>query len=508
MRQDANIDMSLKERHDLLELLGRLKGDGVTLREMEEIGLRFQKAGRRALRPLVRELWSKSSGDLISKYAYILDFFETESWLDQLIQIAVRRRDLGAEGKAALMIVLEGYGVDVNAPPFREVFAGVGTPLRRAAQGALELGEDGIVTFLDDFLAYPLEIQKVVIRELGDGGDPNGARMLEALLWHEEREIAEAALAALGKIRHPVAAGILKTYLEEGDPQLSGEAEKSLRRLRFLGVRAPESPSPLPFHAAYATAPDGDGYRSLFIARWVSHNRLAALYLQVHERRGLLAAWGSGSLTEEEFETELEAFSAQDELHRVEPGHLLDLIRDALYWSRDLCYLPADYYLRRGMFSGEDLTPAPYRPQFPEHAVRPPLTYREGEELSRRLFADPFFSGWFIAQQRVYDLVEECREDADLEEILVRFCAEHLTPELAEIRERLLLNADLMRRLGVDHAYVGGIVALAQSLENYRLPHHLHPFLRGFALESIQLAAEALARGEKGPLPGAEGERA
>ena len=39
------------------------------------------------------------------------------------------------------------------------------------------------------------------------------------------------------------------------------------------------------------------------------------------------------------------------------------------------------------------------------------------------------------------------------------------------------------------------VVALAQSLRDYRLPHHLHPFLRGFAMESMEIAREALAHG-------------
>ena len=495
MRHGAKIDTSLKERHDILELLGRLRGDGVTLHEMEEIGLKFQKAGRRALRPLVRELWRESSGDLISKYAYILDFFETQSWLDQLIQMALKRRDLGEEGKAALQIVLEGYGVDVHAPPLKGVFAGLGNPLRRAAQGALQLGEEGIVTFLDEFLACPVEVQKVVIRELGDGGDPQGARMLEAMLWHDEPGIAKAALQALGRIRDPLAAGALSRFLAEGDPELHAEAGRSLRRLGFLGVPTPKPLAALPFHAGYATAPDGDGYRSLLVSRWVGEASLCVLYLQVHERRGLLAAWGSGSLTPAEFQTELDAFSAQDELHRVPPGYVLDLIRDALHWSRELLYLPADYYLRRGMFAGEDLNAAQYRPEFPEYRAEPALSYREGEEVSRGLFADPFFAGWFMAQQRVYDFAEEYRRGEDLERLLVRFCAELLTPELDLIRERLLLSADLMRRCGRERGFVGRVVVLAQSLQDYRLPHHLHPFLRGFARESMEIACEALAHG-------------
>jgi len=504
MRQIGQIDNSFKERRDILDLLGRLRDDGMSLQEMERIGLKFRQAGRRALRPLVRELWRERSGELITKYAYILDFFETEDWLDQLIQIAVKRSDLGADGKAALLVALEGYGVDVHSPPFKPAGTGTGSSIGQTVQGAIRLGEEGMVTFLDDFLAYPPEVQQIVIRELSQSGDPQGARMLEAMLWHEDRGIVESALTALGRIRDPIAAGVLARFILDGAPELAGQAEKNLRRLRFLGVTPPPPRRLLPFHAGYATAPDGDGYRSLLISRWVGERSVAVLYLQVHERRGLLAAWGAGELTLEGFQTELEGFSVQDDLYEVTPGYLLELVRSALYWSRELCYLPADFYMRRGIFAGEDMTPAPFEPSFaglPQDRV---LSYQEGERISRELFVDPIFSGWFMASQRVHDYAEEYRSAEDTEQVLERFCAELLAPELELIRERLLVSADLMRRCGRDRGRVARAVALAASLSANPLPHHLHPFLRCFALESMEIAKETLERGGEAPLQAVE----
>src|ERR1017187_9389478 len=113
MERHKKIDESLKERHGIVRLLERLKNDDITLDEIEEIGAKLKKSGKRALSPLVRRLWRERSGDLISKYAYLLDFFEEDVWLDQLIQIALRRRDLEEEGKAALLAALEGYGIYV-----------------------------------------------------------------------------------------------------------------------------------------------------------------------------------------------------------------------------------------------------------------------------------------------------------------------------------------------------------------------------------------------------------
>lgn len=505
MQQSEKVDNSFQERRDILDLLVRLKGDSISIQEMERIGLKFQQAGKRALRPLVRELWRESSGELITKYAYVLDFFETEHWLDQLIQIALKRKDLAADGKAALLIALEGYGVDVNAPPFKQGRqTSGGSSLGQQVQGAMQLGEEGMVTFLDDFLSYPAEVQQIVIKELSHSGDGNSPRLLEALLWHGDREVVLSALEALGRIRDEKAARVLQDFLADCDAELVPRAEKALRRLRFLGVAVPAPRRLLPFHAGFATPPDGDGYRSLLLSRWASADTVSVLYLQVHERRGVLAAWGAGDLTLESFQAEVEGFRMQDDLIEVAPAYLLDLVRDALYWSRDLCYLPADFYMRRGIFAGEDMTAAPYADKLATLPRSRRLSFQEGDQLAERLFADSFFSGWFMAEQRVYDLAEEYRSGQGREELIERFCSELLAPELELIRERLLSSADLMRHCGRDNVEAARVAALADSLLDNPLPHHLHPFLRRFAAESMEIARESLERGDEPPLRAVE----
>lgn len=504
MQHSTKIDNSLMERRALLGLLDRIKESDLSLQEMEQIAEEFREAGWRGLRPLMRELWREPSGDVIARYAYLLDFFEPGTWLEELVQVVIKRRDLQENARSALLMSLEMHGVDVDAPPFRGEFSGTGSTLGQAVQGAIRPGEEGIVNFLDQFLSYPPDIQKVVIARLPESGDPHGARMLEAMLWHEDSSIARAALTALGRMRDSGAAGILSRFREDGAAELRADAERSLRRLSFLGIETPPSKPLLPFHAGYATPPDGDGYRSLFLSRWTEEGRLAVLYMQVHERRGLLAAWGAGELDEDGFQAELEGFSAHDDLQRVTPEYVLELVKDALYWSRDLCYLPADFYMRRGMFAGYDLTPAPYHPVF-DGTRKKGLTFNEGEEICSEIFSDDFFAGWFITGERVHDFADEYRRGEAREQVLERFCQELISPEVELIRERLLKSADLMRHCGRNGSFVTRLVTLAESLgEENPLPHHLHPFLRGFAMESIEIAGEAMARLDDDCLSAAE----
>jgi hypothetical protein len=370
--------------------------------------------------------------------------------------------------------------------------------------GAIRLGEDGIVSFLDDFLSYPQDVQLAVVRKLPEAADPQAARILEAVLWHEDSELVRGALEALGRLRDPLAAGVLACFLKDGDPRYFTSALRSLRRLSFLGIKAASGGAALPFHAGYATPPDGDGYRSLLISRWAGEGKLAVLYMQVHERRGLLAAWGAGDLDQEGFQTELEGFSVQDDLYRVDPLFVVELLRDALFWSQELCYLPADFYMRRGMFAGVDLSPAEYQPRF-DGTPRPRrLSYAEGEDICRELFADPFFSGWFLAGEKVQGFADDYRRGEGNEAVLERFCAELITPEIELIRERLLKSADLLRRCGRDGSMVERVVALAESLKENPLPHHQHPFLRRLAIESMEIAHDAMTGYEQHDLPAAE----
>ena len=81
------IDNSLTERHTIVNLLESLKKDDITMEEMEKIGARLQKAGRRALSPLIRRLWREENGDHISRYVFLLDFFEDEIWIDQMLRV-------------------------------------------------------------------------------------------------------------------------------------------------------------------------------------------------------------------------------------------------------------------------------------------------------------------------------------------------------------------------------------------------------------------------------------
>ena len=244
------------------------------------------------------------------------------------------------------------------------------------------------------------------------------------------------------------------------DPSYRDQALKSLRRLAFLGIEplpAQAAEIPQPFHAAYASPVDGGGYRTLWLARCLDGDRVATLYLQLHDEGGVKGAWGVPATMIAEFTSEVAAAQGDERLHPIDTAYGLLLLKDALYATRQQNALPPpEFYLRSGMFTREEMTAAcyipPVAPTSEDMAVNPRLL-----AASARLLDDDFFGGWYMASGRVYDYAEQwlaLEENesrgtaARVETLLEEFCDELVLPQVSRIARRLLLNADLMQRCG------------------------------------------------------------
>jgi hypothetical protein len=509
LQQPKKVDKSLRERHDIIRLLESLKKEDITVGELEDIGIKLQKSGRRALSPLVRRLWREKNGELISKYAYLLDFFEEDNWLEQLIRMTLQRKDLEEEGKAALLAALEGYGVDVTAPPFAAFLHGLGGSLQLTLPKLLAKGDEGLVWVMEEFLQLSTEVQIGIVRVLPTVAAPELVSLLEVLLGFDERVIIGEALQALGKVRSAEALAALYCFLQEQPAQdLQHIAERSIKRLRFLGVKPAVSipVAELPFHAAYLGLVDGTGNRSLLITRQTAGDGVALLMLQINDAYGLCDAYGYRDLRRDKYETLFNEQVAEERLLEISTEYAIVLVKDALCQSGEqMTHLPAQFYVGRGIFRGIDLAPAPYLPAFDgwdlESIAASPRLLAE----SAQLLDDEYFEGWFLMNSRVCDFAEEFqaletkvaplgRANA-LESLLKKFCQELVTPHIEKIARRLLLTADFFQKTGSEPLLVERTLAAALSIGQFRKSGQLHPFLRRLALESIDLAGEALAEG-------------
>jgi hypothetical protein len=506
------IDRTLQERHSILNLLEKLNRDSITVGEMEDIGMKLQKEGKRALPPLVRKLWREKNGDILSRYAYLLDFFEDDIWLDQLVRITLTRDDLETDAKSALLAALENYGIDVTAPPFSRILHEVGGPLKLTLPRVLNKGEQGYILFMEDFCGYPPQVQCSIIRELPEVDEAGIFQIFSMLLGFDNPVVVREAVTTLGKTRDQRAVPLLRRFIGKGESELGTLARRSLKRLSFLGFDVTSiTPDPYhdSFHASFVTPFDGTGNRSLWICRERRGEPLFdLLFLQLHEREGILDAISYGALGVVEYEALLAEIGEEERLLPVTPDYALQLLGDALFLSREQeLELPAEYFVRGAMFGDREIVPTLRIPNFDRYDLeRITATPRRLAE-SAQLLDDPFFCDWFLATPAVYDLAEEWgavvavadrheREHAVVAKgIMERFCRELITPDLDRITRRLFLTADLMQETGEEAEQVERTLAVALSISGSRLPAHAHPFLRRLALESLEAAREALAEG-------------
>ena len=501
--------MSLAERRGIIHLLARLEQKNITVEELEEIGATLRKEGRRALSPLVRRLWRERNGELLSKYAYLLDFFEDGTWLEQLIQMVLRRKDLEDEGKAALLAALEGYGIDVTVPPFNRLLTDVGRPLQVSLPRLLDRGEEGLAAFIDNLLCYSSEGRLAVIGELATVPDPRVLDVLEVLVGIDDDEIVRGAVSALGRIRSARSAALLQRLCRREDSSLADLAGRNLRRLAFLRIVPDEAsfPPPAPqIHAAYAGPLDGNGNRTLCVVGREENGRSTLLYMQTHIDKGMLSASGESGMDMDEVSRVLADLEYDEGVATVSPAYMLRLLGDAVYRSREIgIFLPVDFYLRQAMFGPGELVPAPYEPDFGDMDIRRPALSSSALRDSASLFDEDIFAGWFLASHKMYDFAEEwdLLETGTVKKLkgrvrdnlLERCCKEVFPSQLGQLRRLLLLTADLIRESGGDRALFERVIAVSATLAESGFPCHSNPFLRRLALESIQAARESLGEG-------------
>jgi hypothetical protein len=503
------IDNSLVERHHIVILLESLKKEDITLEEMENVGVLLQKAGKRALFPLLRKLWQEKSGDIINRYVYLLDYFEDENWLDQLIRIALTRTDLEEEGKAALLAILEDYGIDISVPPFARVLAEISGPLALTLPKLLDKGEAGLVRFMEDFLFYQQEIRPAIVRHIVKVDDLRVLTLLGILLGFDDREVVVETINSLGKIRDRGAATLLSSFNDQGDLELRQLAEKNLRRLAFLGI----TPEPLQlnysynaFHMSAVSSIDGTGSRTLWFSRRRTNDKLDVLLLQIHETSGILDAMCYEDMCGEVYEKRWQEVSDEETLVEITEDYAVLLIRNALHFNRENCtYLPPEFYVWRKMLPLESFVACRYLPEFAGYDLNALANVPELIAQSGTLFEEEYFDGWFTADSRLFTIAEEFNIQEKkltgrnlataVEGFIKRFIEEMILPDLEKIGQRLYLIADLMQKSEREKKVVEKTLAVALSLLQPRPDHRKNPFLRQFALESLKITREALAEG-------------
>ena len=507
------IDKSLRERRRIIRLLDFLKRDDLTGDQMERIGRRLQKSGKRALSPLVRKLWREKNGTAIYRYTCMLDFFDDSNWLDQLIQITLRRKDLEEDARLALLDALQESGIDVTAPPFAGMTGYGANSIHGFVNDCLKDGDRGQVRFIDLFLDAADDVREQMIKRLSEVPGYEAVELLEILINLERPEVVREAIASLGRIKNGFALKVLQNAAKHYEGETAELIQRSIRRLSFMGILEPEElpysiPAALPFHSIQAGPIDIYGSRSIWFSWSLTDGTFAALVLLIGESDGVINALSYRMKDDKVYDGILREVASGELLVPVEPGYVMALLRDGLFRSREQGhYLPPDLYVDMRLFAPDSLKPEAYIPRFN-------LAHLEGivERIpgyvacSNELLDHPALEGWLLSEPSVYDAAERLNElekqheedgipESELEAGLAGFCAEMISPRRAELVKRLLLTADYMQQTGADEKTVQHTLATALSLVGGFLPETSHPFIRRLILDSIETARQAMAEG-------------
>jgi hypothetical protein len=504
------VDTSYRERRRIVRLLDFLTREQLTRDQMDRIGRRLQKSGRRALPPLVRRLWREQDHERIYRYTCMLDFFDATNWLDQLVQLTLKRRDLADEGREPLLEILQDYGIDVSSPPFsRDDMRGA--TLDSFLHQCLQEGVWGMVRLMDRFLDVDESLRSQLIRRLGNRADfgAEAAACLRMLANFEYIEGAGQAIESLGTLRHGCAVTVLKSLKNLAVDGLDDRIARSIRRLGFLGIHQMEPlpvslQEPVRLITVQASPLDCYGARSLWFSWELKYGTLAGLILQIGDQDGVRHAVTSRFENRLEHDEYLDEINAEEGLFPVGLPYAVNLLRDSLKKSIEKnYYLPPDLYSSRYLFGETDLRPVGYLPAFPVELLDS-LLERMGSLLAgcEDLLEDPFFEGWLFTDLLVYELAEElgdiplstCSTDTQ-QLIFERFCTELIEPAKIAILRRLLLTADFMLQTDCRKRIIQKVLALGLSLAGSSLPLNSHPFIRRLAFDSIEMARQALVEG-------------
>lgn len=505
-----SVDTSYRERRRIIRLLDFLTREKLTRDQLERIGRRLQKSGRRALQPLVRRLWREKDHERLYRYTCMLDFFDAANWLDQLVQLTIKRRDLAEEGRIPLLEMLQDYGIDINSPPFsRDDLHG--ETLSIFLTRCLQDGAVGMVRLMDRLLNSDELLRSHLIRCLGSRNEygAEAAACLRMLACFEYREVADLAVESLGTLRHGCAVTVLQSLGNLTVEGLENRISRSLRRLSFLGLGEAEAlpeylSDPLELIRVQASPLDCYGVRTLWFSWKLKDESLAGLVLQIGDRDGVRHAVASRFHNIQDHDDYLDEVNAEEGMFQVELYYAVNLLRDAFQQSIEQgYYLPPDLYANRYLFGDTDLRPANYLPSFPVELLdglleQMPALLTGCEEL----LDEPFFEGWLFTDLLVYELAEgldampldSCSEDTQLL-IFEQFCTELIEPDKEALLRRLLLTADFMLQADCHIRLVQKVLALGLSMASSVMPLSMHPFIRRLAFDSIEMARLALAEG-------------
>lgn len=505
----VKIDYTLKERRLIEDSLRQLVDEDMTLPQLERLGERLSKMGDQVGPILLERISACQDEALMSRYMFILESLDDERLVAPLIDILFTKGG-DARLKARILSTLRYFDVPINGPVIGRLFPDALRPSSPSAGKFLTLLEENdllLSLFLEGFYHLPREAKINTVKELARCQGEKALFLLDILAEGSDKEVALAAIEALGRVRSVKAARVLDNIIRRGlRPALVKAARRSRLRLMFLGIQAVQGRPPEQrvgqLYRAHVSRIDTHGNRYLWVARRLVQDSelIENVCLVINEECGLVDCVGTNSSEKEDFDSMIKRVKKEELVAEVSYLYALALLKDALAKNEATgCEVPAEFCLRKRIFGEDNLLPQEYQPTFPGYNLTSIARDRRLYLKAGELLDGKEFEGWHIDDDGIYDLTAELARlglgkwEKAGSPLYRQLLEEAVIPRVRLLKRRLLLMADLLSQGHSNEGKVKLILAAALTLDKDLALVGCHPFVRRLLTESLKHAKQVMA---------------
>jgi hypothetical protein len=280
MPASQKIITKLRERRQIEADLRTMLASGSELefrRQAQEVAA----LGSQVIPAIVGNL-DRADARLLTAMGTVATFLDRDEVTRALRQAVVhpQRTD---QGRVGAMTILERF---LGEPPDDDLLSSLADPEGTAVASLEEVLVQAernpaiLVEYVQGMDRQEPDVVLAVIDALRGLRPPGNVKPLCMMAQDVREEISSAALAALGSIRQSEAATALQSLLPVVAPELRSVAERSLRKLRFIGVQVASFPAPDPAWRALVSPVDGLGQQSVWFVL-DSRERAGARFLNI-----------------------------------------------------------------------------------------------------------------------------------------------------------------------------------------------------------------------------------
>jgi hypothetical protein len=345
--------------------------------------------------------------------------------------------------------------------------------------------------------------------------------LLETMVHHPQKTLAELGIEKLGTIQSFKAAQILSDINDSHpDKTLRKAARKSLYKLRSAGIEVETSHKPLlgelkhERYKAMLSAVDGTGSQLIMLSEEMLAGDLHLLQVLVSDEKGIAECYSRRGITKKMFARLPEAFtretgSTSPMFVEADYEYTMSLVLEAerLSQAEDRA-LPDEYVSMKDFFGLNQAQPVDnpvYRILDAENLKIQPYFLRTSEEL----FQNDSFLSWLLPIKEMGGYAQELFDQEDTvlelspqfqqerkEEVYQNVIEAHFGEDaIKRIQRRLGIMAYILFQQKDEEAAKRALTAALSFDETPKIMLKNHPFLRRLILDSIKIAQDVIEDG-------------